>query len=278
MDKLVGKKPTISCEIVSTQNQGIRYLIRTTPDQLNTLKRNLYSYLPQGGIKIVNEYLPPNLENLENFYSKTVKFKLTKPFGLPLQRQDTLAEHDPVAYITGQMSKLAPGEMISLQIVLSPTRSKEVKTIAYHIKEGTIFEYLSKKEPHFLVKILFGVFSLAIKLIKEVVEMGLSAVRENMASGADGIRRVQQYELQSKLRMNTYKLQREYSPSELEIIQSIQEKIKQPLFDSSIRLLVIGKDKYEVEARISSMTSSFEPFVSPSYQELKVSRSIFDFI
>ncbi len=46
LDKLVGKKPTISCEIVSTQNQGIRYLIRVTPDQLNTLKRNLYSYLP----------------------------------------------------------------------------------------------------------------------------------------------------------------------------------------------------------------------------------------
>src|SRR5665811_301560 len=35
-DKLLGKKIYFSLEIVSTRNEGIRYLIRTTPEKVNT--------------------------------------------------------------------------------------------------------------------------------------------------------------------------------------------------------------------------------------------------
>ncbi len=57
IDKILGKKTLFACEIVSTQNQGIRYLIRTTPDMVNNLKRSLISYMPQVNVKTVNEYL-----------------------------------------------------------------------------------------------------------------------------------------------------------------------------------------------------------------------------
>lgn len=59
-DKLIGKKSRFSLEIVSTQNQGIRYLVRVSPQQVNTLKKSLLSYLPNLRVKTVNEYLPEN--------------------------------------------------------------------------------------------------------------------------------------------------------------------------------------------------------------------------
>ena len=182
-----------------------------------------------------------------------------------------------MAYITGQMTKLAPGELISLQIILSPTKSREVKVIEGHIKQGDVLEYLNKTEYPLFIRALGGIFKVAINICKELIGGVLSVFQE---AGADpeSLRRMRSYEIQSKLRMNESKLQREYTPYELELIQSIQEKIKQPLFDSVIRLLVIGKDKYEVEARISSMTSSFEPFVSSTYQELRINRGLFNFI
>ena len=60
LDKLLGKKTSFSFEIVSTQNQGIRYLIRTTPSQVNNIKHHILSYLPSVSVKSVNEYLPNN--------------------------------------------------------------------------------------------------------------------------------------------------------------------------------------------------------------------------
>src|SRR3990167_636504 len=96
IDKILGKKILFACEIVSTQNQGIRYLIRTTPEQVNNLKRSLISYLPQVSVQIVNEYLP---KKTGNYHTKVIEYKLTKHFAHPLEKQSTLEEHDPVAYI-----------------------------------------------------------------------------------------------------------------------------------------------------------------------------------
>jgi hypothetical protein len=104
IDKILGKKTLFACEIVSTQNQGIRYLIRTTPDMVNNLKRSLISYMPQVNVKTVNEYLP---EKMESYHTKVIEFSQTKHFAYPLEKQNILIEHDPVAYITGMMTKLS---------------------------------------------------------------------------------------------------------------------------------------------------------------------------
>jgi len=53
LDKLLGKKQRLSFEIVSTKNEGIRYLLRTTPDQVNNVKKNLTTYLSDVSIKTV---------------------------------------------------------------------------------------------------------------------------------------------------------------------------------------------------------------------------------
>ncbi len=62
MEKILGKKTLFSFEIASSLNQGIRYLIRTTPKDANNVKRSLLSYLPQVRVKTVDDYLQDNTQ------------------------------------------------------------------------------------------------------------------------------------------------------------------------------------------------------------------------
>src|SRR5258708_1112446 len=55
---ILGSKTIFSLEIVSTLNLGIRYLVRTSPDEAEIIKKDLLSYYSQAKIKEVEEYLP----------------------------------------------------------------------------------------------------------------------------------------------------------------------------------------------------------------------------
>ncbi len=225
-DKLFGHKTRFSLEIVSTQNHGIRYLVRTSPKQVNTLKKNLISYMPHLKVRTINEYLPVNTETLNKHFYKIVEFKLTKHYAFSLKRQSELDKHDPIAYLTGQMTKLSPGELISLQLVVSPVKSKGTKKIAKLISaNGDVIKYLST--PTFILKwILY----------------------------------------------NSYRAPKTKSPSELEVVNSIDSKINQPLFDTTIRLLLSFNDKDDLQDRMQGFKSSFSTYSSTGYQSINVKR------
>src|SRR2546423_6635708 len=57
-DKLHGRKVSFSFEIISTKEQGIRYIIKTTSNEAAIIERIIVSYLPQVRVKQINEYLP----------------------------------------------------------------------------------------------------------------------------------------------------------------------------------------------------------------------------
>jgi hypothetical protein len=144
-DKLLGRKVTFSFEIISTLKEGIRYLVRVVPEEAANFKRNLISYLPQVSVKAAEDYLPADLDKQSGLYTKILEFKLKRHFAYPLKKQDTLKEHDPVAYITGMMTKLSPAELVSFQIVLSPTQKGETKAIKEKILHGEdVLAYLNK--------------------------------------------------------------------------------------------------------------------------------------
>src|SRR3989344_7751493 len=218
LDRLLGNKSRFSLEIVSTQNTGIRYLIRTSPQQVNTLKKSLLSYLPNLKVKTVNEYLP---ESLDKGFHKVIEFKLSKHFAFSLKRQTELDKHDPIAYLTGQMTKLNPGELISLQIAVSPSGNKGTKKIAKLISSnGDVIKYL--KTPGILKWIFY----------------------------------------------NSYRVPKTKSPSETEVMNSIDSKINQPLFETTIRLLMVFRDKDDLSERIQGFKSSFSTFSSTGHQSL----------
>ncbi len=120
LDRLLKNKKRISYEIASSRNEGIRYLIYTPKEDVSIIRKNLLSYLPGIEIKETTDYLPDSIETLSNKKYSLSEFKFKSSYVLPLKEQGILGEHDPIAYITGQMTKLEPSELISLQLVTSP--------------------------------------------------------------------------------------------------------------------------------------------------------------
>ena len=156
-DRLLGHKPRFSLEIISTQDQGIRYMVRTSPKQVNILRKSLLSYLPFLKVKTINEYLPQNSNNLTKYFYKIIEFKLSKHFAFSLKKQTELEMHDPIAYITGMMTKLAPSELISLQLVLTPIKNDRTKKISTLISSnGDVIKYL--KTPGLLKWLLYNAY------------------------------------------------------------------------------------------------------------------------
>lgn len=268
-DKLTGKKTVFSCEIVSTQKEGIRYLIRTVPNQVNNLKRNLLSYLPEVSIKTVNEYLPNKITNLNDYYTKVVEFKLNKHFAYPLQNQKSLYDHDPVAYITGAMTKLNPGELIALQIVLSPTQKNVTSFIKHKILRGEdVIGYinnLSKSNFETIIKIPLVIIWKLLSAFAYVLRTVVSDLID-----AKMAERQRQYQYMAYYQsQNLQKPARVLTQFEQELVKSIEEKIDQPLFETKIRLFVGVNSKHELNNRVSGINSSLHVFASTINQEFR---------
>lgn len=266
LDRLIGKKILFACEIVSTQNQGIRYLIRTSPEQVNNLKRSLISYLPHVEVKTVNEYIP---RNAQNYNTKVVEYELSKHFAYPLQKQDSLEEHDPVAYITGMMTKLSPGEIVSFQIVLTPTSKKETSIIKHKIIRGEdVIGYINQLNS----SVIASVLSLPIKLIQFLlVTVGytLRTVFNDFADAKMSYRQSQGQYLAYYANQNSQRPARVLTNFEQDIVKAIGEKIDQPLFEAKVRVLVSVKDKQEQLERIRGFNSSLGVFSATNSQSIK---------
>src|SRR3989344_1062387 len=259
-DKLLGRKVRFSFEIASTHNQGIKYFIRTTQDQINNVKRYLISYLPQISVKVSNEYLPTESKFFKSYQPKIIEFKLAKHFAYPLQRQDVLKEHDPVAYITGMMTKLSPIEMISFQMVLSPTKPRQTGIIRRKIlRNEDVLSYLNKFSSPLPLQIVFTLIKHALSIFMSLLGEVLSAIGDIASSSKTPTYRPPQ---------NFSKPARILSSFEQEAVQSIQQKIEQPLFETSIRLLVFVKNKEDRTERVRGFISSLATFSVPGYQTL----------
>lgn len=226
-DKLLGKKTQFSLEIASSKNEGIRYLIRTTPGKANTLRKTLISYLPQIIIKEIKDYLPESFEQLKKNKYKIVEYKLANHFAYPLKKQNYLVMHDPISYITGMMTKLNPKELVSLQIILASVKPKETKKIEkFILNNGDVIRYLS-----------------SIKILRLISKAPSKSI-----------------ERQSSSKQN--------------VIESIEEKIKQPLFDASIRILLVSDNKEAISEKLSGISSSFASFTSSDYQSITSGRHL----
>ncbi len=133
IDILLQKKKAYSLEIVATGPMGIRFLLRANKKDAEIITKNIISYLPDAQIKEVDDYLPDAFAQYKTVSSKTLEMKLTNHFGYSLQRQTVLKEHDPIAFLTGHMTKLTEGDVMALQIILTPLvrgiHKKELGTI-----------------------------------------------------------------------------------------------------------------------------------------------------
>lgn len=245
LDRLLQYKRNISFEIVSTKEGGIRYMLRVPSDDVSGVKKSLLAYLQGIEVNITDDYLPDKIENIphETQFSEK-EFILAKPFIYPLQDQTTLNEYDPMAYLTAHMTKLNKEELVSFHIIGNPI---------LEVTHSSTTSYIQKIK-HLL---------LANKDITDEVNQ-------------DFLHKL--YSVCVKIISNkSAKEIKELSNSKQLLFQTIEKKINQPLYEVTIRLIIMSPLKTTIKKRIQGIKSSFDTF-STSYQRLRLKFDILSLI
>lgn len=273
-EKILGVKPKFSFEIVSSKEQGIRYLVKTSPKYAANFKRTILSYMSQVRVKETEDYLS---QSKKIDHVRVLEFKLSRHFAFPLNKQDTLGEHDPVAYITGMMTKLNPDELVSLQIVLSPTVTFDARKIKYMIlRNENVLSYLDNKSSLASFNAIAGGIVKVLGKVGQEVQWAISELL-NPASRPMYLQNSQNY-LQNQQVYEQVKPARTITMFEQKMVESIKEKVDQPLFETSVRLMLQLKDKNEEEQRVAGFISSLESFAVPGYQSFSKTSLVSDVI
>lgn len=269
----LGKKKQYSLELISTKNEGIRFLLRTNAHDALIIERNISSYLPGATFKKTKDYLTKTNEEFKKS-GKLVELRLTKNFVLPLQKQASLTESDPIAYFTNHMTKMIDGELVAFQIVLTPisykTHHKETKVIQelnYQILKGfdisTKIKNTSGSLPfHYLLSIIRFIINCIVFIILTPFTL-ISTFLNNKSEM-----------LPLWLFSNSTPKVQHLSERQLNIQKIVGEKIGEELFETSIRILLIQENKATMQERLKGLLSTFSFYTNAGYQSLTPKRPL----
>jgi len=253
--RLLDVSKSYSFEIVSSKDQGIRYILRVPEEDASIVKKSLISYLPGIQVKESEDYINPNFRN-----GHVIEIKSTNNFAFPLKKQDNLKEYDPIAYVTGTMTKLTENEQVAVQIIISPISHSNNQVIS---RLRSIF--LNNKDVFSDLKSSGQVSSIFISIIYLVLQILLFPVGLMIwvfTGGREGPM-LPITKLNSKMPDSTYR----------DIIETqIKQKIDQPLFTTSIRFLTIASSYSNQHKIEKGFIAALSPFTNGGYQALKPKR------
>lgn len=262
LETLAAPKKTYSLELASNMKDGIRYIIRLPSSEIETVSQTLLSFMSGLKIKPVKDYLSA----LTGTSVGVIELNLGFDYVLPLKELKVLGEHDPIAYITGNMRKLGSKDVVALQAVVTPVYgnthpgvSRRIRSIRHRIAlNKEIASKLTARNISIgsvLLKAFVIPFKITTTLFTTFFEV-LSAVNRN--------------DIPDKWKAKADK--RDSSdPYESDINSSVKQKLDLQLFEVSLRLLVASDNPKDLPRRLDALISSFEPF-STNQQKLIVSR------
>lgn len=247
----VGK--SFSFEIVSHKESGIRYLIRADEDSADLIKKSLLSYLPGVSVNSVPDYL-----NSVSNPIKCIEYGLSNHFAFPIKSHEKLDKSDPVAYLTGAMTTLGDRELLAFQIVsqpLSKSTSKEISRVSKLIYAQK--DLLHGMKAH---SASLGSMQALLGLLLQILLLPIGIVVFVLTDGKDGPM------LPVSFMKNNSKTDNLYQ-QELEM--QIKQKLDQPLFTTSIRLLVSSTTIKDLGKRQRGFSSALTSMSASNYQTIK---------
>jgi len=271
LERLLNNKKRISYEIASSRNEGIRYIIYSPKEEVSIIRKNLLSYLPGIEIKEISDYLPKSIEDLLNNKYSLSEFKFKNSYVLPLKEQGVLGEHDPIAYITGQMTKLEPSELISLQLVTSPITPSFYASITDYlfklqkrIYEGKeIVSYIQNTRLGNVLHLLQEGFLFILNILGAILkDLGKWVMDFTISSPKYQSKYLIEHENHAHDQI------RELTPKQQEIQEIVESKINQDLFEVSMRLLVVGDLEKNIELRKKGIIGNLATYTNLNYQAL----------
>jgi hypothetical protein len=265
LNRLIGFNRAISLELISTKQLGIRYILRISERETSSVKKILMAYLPGIDIKEIKDPLLALL----NFQSCMVKeLTLKSPYIFPLQSQSALNQYDPIAYLTGHMTKLQDNDVIAFQVIANPVYDYSHSQITGNnnrIRKALLNNEDIKHQLFIGLPIyISNILDIVLKTFLVVLLLPFTLIdwfldRDNHAPmlawwffGGTRTKRLSEI---GSLKKDLY--------------LKIQNKIDQPLFETTVRFIVYTKNSTE---RLNGLTSSFDTFATP-FQGFAVNNS-----
>lgn len=259
-ERLYNRSPVLSFEIVSTRRDGIRYLLQVEKSRSKNIQKTITSYIPDSKVKEV--------ERAASDADKVIEFKETGHYVLPLTLTSAFEQHDPLSYVTGAMTTLGDEEEITLQIVAMPVRLREADILSHKILGNeNILQQVSGKQLTLLGRFtnIFGKASSGLTDLAGEVYMGTTFGHKDYYNSKS--RTVQQ-----QARITTHdRPSRTLSAFELELMETMHQKVTHPLFQVNLRILVKSP---EASAHISALRSALDGYSVPPYQSIKAKVSL----
>lgn len=250
-EKILQIRQPISLELVSSKNQGIRYLIRVEEDLVELIKDSMLSYLPGVKAEVVSDYLSEVDSELE-----IVEFGLSKHFAYPLKSHEDLSKNDPIAYLAGNMTKLKENELVAFQLVLAPTNHSIRRSISkitqLILAQKDLVSSIDNTGAH-------TIFKLIVKVLLKLLLLPLGIFIFLFSRGEQGP--------WLGTSSNT-EVQKTPNPYQQELEKLIKGKLEKPLFQSSIRLAVVSTSLQERTKRRQGFSSALSSVSDSGYQSL----------
>jgi len=247
--RFLRRKNIMAMELATPGLGGIRFIAPIDPDDEPVFRMHMASYLKTVRVAEVEDYLPDDL--LEQDVD-IADFKQIGNLGYSLAEHIALEQHDPMGQIAGAMTKSLPEEVIAYQLVFSPASRRVAAKIQAKLMHG--------QDPGMHREWWHYPFIILLKLVKVVLSIFVSLL-ELIGDEITGNRA-------SRPKPNGYSPQPVH-PMTQHVIKDVHAKLAQPLFDVSIRALVIG-DK--TGQRMQGLTNSLYQFNVPGYQGLRERR------
>lgn len=256
LEKLLRRKVAFSLELASTKQEGIRYVMRVPESDVSTFEQTVLSYLPDAKLRRVDDFIP---DNANSRGVRVVELKQTGHFAYPLHTQLSLDQHDPMAYLTGIMTKLLPGELLGFQIVASPVKVREASVITNRMMHNDELVYQLGKRKLPISKVFDAINSVTFGILDSLSGPSRNSTQQSQAS----------HKQQVAMKI---KPARTLSPFEQQLAESVHDKLSQPLFSVSIRVIIVMDNKEREKQRVKGVRDWLASLAVPKYQSLKVRR------
>jgi len=258
-DRLSFRQVFASFEIISRKETGIQFIIRTPKSYASTFEKTLRAYTPDLKIKQIKEYIPQAISNKV----KVLEFGQQKHFCLPLSEQADLNKHDPLAYLTSNMSRLKDGELLALQVVLKPLGHSDKSSLKHEtsrlrkvLHRNTYIDWSQNTQAQRAA----NVFVQVLEFVTHVIMVPILFLAEFVSGN------------EAKFPITHTKF--EPSPADIEFSELSKVKLSSPLFEASIRtLLIVSKD--QMSEREKGLRSSFMSYRHVCGQTLVAKKTFF---
>lgn len=260
VSRLRRQKVVFSLEIVSSRENGIRYIMRVPQKQVGFFEQAIASYLPSVRTRRIEDYLPNGIDSCN---LSVLEFAQTGHLVYPLQTQSSIHATDPVGYLTGMMTKLAKNEFIIFQLTVSPARVRQAERIEKRLLNNEeLLEQLGKRRLSVATGIFNGINALLFGLIDMVGDVFHGPSKLDYSSQQRNIR--YQQDVAAKI-----KPARTLTAFEQELAESVNSKVRQPLYRTDIRVAIAMQDEAMKNERVEGIKSALSVFSIPGYQSLK---------